>query len=154
MAKVIKIEDDMVFIGLDDGGIKSVKIANFNFSPDINDEVEIFETDSTIVVNKKCATESNADSKPDGVNINVSNTNTGPTPVYIANNTKAVNKVIYCVLAFFMGWLGIHKFYAGKVAAGILYAIFFWTCIPAIIAFIEFIIALCKPQDSEGNILV
>ena len=46
------------------------------------------------------------------------------------------------------------KFYAGKIAAGILYLLFFWTCIPAIIAFIEFILALCKTEDSNGNILV
>ena len=78
----------------------------------------------------------------------------GEYSVYVANNKKTVNKVIYCVLALLLGWIGAHKFYAGKVAAGILYLLFFWTCIPAIIAFIEFILALCKTEDSNGNILV
>ena len=73
---------------------------------------------------------------------------------YIANNTKAVNKVVYCILAFFLGGIGVHKFYAGKISSGILYLIFCWTFIPACIAFIEFIIAICKKADAAGNILV
>ncbi len=64
----------------------------------------------------------------------------------------SVNKVIYCVLAFFLGGIGIHKFYAGKTLAGILYLIFCWTGIPAILALIDFIIGLCKTSDASGNI--
>ncbi|RIM81903.1 NINE protein, partial [Staphylococcus arlettae] len=29
-----------------------------------------------------------------------------------------VNKVIYVVLAFFLGWIGIHKFYSNQVLQG------------------------------------
>ena len=76
------------------------------------------------------------------IDINVNNNSPTGNPIYVANNKKAVNKVIYCVLALLLGGIGAHKFYAGKVAAGILYLLFFWTCIPAIIAFIEFILAL------------
>ena len=53
-----------------------------------------------------------------------------------------------------MGWAGIHKFYAGRIGAGIVYLLFCWTGIPAIIAFIEFIIGLCKKADAAGNIVV
>ena len=73
-----------------------------------------------------------------------------------ADNQKKhkVSKVIYVLLAFFLGGLGIHKFYAGHIFLGILYLIFFWTGIPAFIALIEFIIGLCKEADAEGRIEV
>ena len=40
----------------------------------------------------------------------------------IINKSKGrkVNKVIYCVLALFLGGFGVHKFYAGKNIAGIM----------------------------------
>ena len=47
-----------------------------------------------------------------------------------------------------------HKMYAGKVGTGIIYLLFCWTMIPSFIAFIDFIIGLCKPADSNGNILI
>ena len=43
MAKIIKIEDDKVLIGTDDGGIKEVTNDSFGFTPAIGDEIEIFE---------------------------------------------------------------------------------------------------------------
>lgn len=67
---------------------------------------------------------------------------------------KSVNKIGYALLAFFLGGFGAHKFYAGKVGLGILYLLFCWTFIPGIIAFIEFIVALTKTADVNGNIEV
>lgn len=154
LAKIIKIEDDLIFIGLDDGSIKKVNKSFCNFSPDINDEVEIYESESCIVVNKIDSSKKKSSATNSKIDINVNNNSPTGNPVYVANNKKAVNKVIYCVLALLLGWIGAHKFYAGKIAAGILYLLFSWTCIPAIIAFIEFILALCKTEDSNGNILV
>ena len=65
---------------------------------------------------------------------------------------RSVNKVVYLVLCFFLGGLGIHKFYAGKTGMGILYLVFCWTGIPAIVAFIEFILGIFKKADAQGNI--
>lgn len=48
------------------------------------------------------------------------------------------NKFTAIVLAFFLGGLGIHKFYLGNSAQGILYLIFCWTFIPALLAFFDF----------------
>ena len=41
------------------------------------------------------------------------------------------------LLALFLGGLGAHKFYLGKIAAGIIYILFCWTTIPAWIALFE-----------------
>lgn len=67
---------------------------------------------------------------------------------------KVVNKVVYCVLTFLLGGIGIHKFYAGKIGTGICFLLFCWTSIPAIIALIDGISALCKHADASGNIIV
>ena len=62
-----------------------------------------------------------------------------------------VNKVIYIVLAVFLGSFGIHKFYARKTGMGLLFLVFCWTGIPQIIGAV---ITLFKPADQKGNVLV
>ena len=56
------------------------------------------------------------------------------------------NKYVAALLAFFLGWFGVHKFYLGQPGAGILYLLFFWTAIPRIISFIEGIVLLCTSE--------
>lgn len=53
---------------------------------------------------------------------------------YNANKKSVTTGVI---LALFLGGLGIHKFWLGSVGVGILYLIFCWTFIPAIVAIID-----------------
>jgi TM2 domain-containing membrane protein YozV len=51
-----------------------------------------------------------------------------------------------------LGGLGIHKFYLGRIGQGILYLIFFWTFIPAVVGFIEGIIYLTmSDQEFEAK---
>lgn len=152
MAKIIKVNGDIISIGTDEGGIKEIRTTDINFTPKVGDQVEIYETENDLIVTKK---EEKKESNPNaGININVSNNQSGVQPTYIANNTKAVNKIVYCVLAFFLGGIGIHKFYAGKIGTGILFILFCWTGIPFLISIIDFIVGLCKKADANGNILV
>jgi TM2 domain-containing membrane protein YozV len=56
-------------------------------------------------------------------------------------------RVTAAIIAFFLGGLGIHKFYLGKHLQGALYLFFCWTGIPAIIALIEFIMYLVMSDE-------
>ena len=57
------------------------------------------------------------------------------------------SRIVAGVLGLVLGGLGVHKFYLGNVGLGIVYLIFFWTFIPAIIGFIEGIIYLVQSDD-------
>ena len=58
------------------------------------------------------------------------------------------NRVAAAIFALLLGGLGIHKFYLGRVGQGILYLIFCWTFIPALIGFIEGIIYLTMSDQA------
>ena len=51
------------------------------------------------------------------------------------------------LFALLLGGIGIHKFYLGRPVQGILYILFCWTFIPAIIALIEDIIYLTMSDE-------
>lgn len=155
MAKIIQIDNEVITIGTDDGGIQEVRKSDCNFEPEIGDNVEIFSTEMKTIVIKKEKTQqisTNSDLQG-GININVSNNNVSEVPIYVTRS-KAVNKVLYCVLAILLGGIGVHKFYAGKIGTGILFLLFCWTWIPLIISLFDFGIGLCKQADANGNILV
>jgi len=61
------------------------------------------------------------------------------------------NKTTAGLLAIFLGGLGVHKFYLGKTGLGILYLLFCWTYIPAIIGLIEGIIYLSASDEKFYN---
>jgi TM2 domain-containing membrane protein YozV len=58
------------------------------------------------------------------------------------------DKTIAILLALFLGGLGAHKFYLGQAGLGILYLVFCWTFIPAVIALIEAIVYACTDEQS------
>jgi TM2 domain-containing membrane protein YozV/ribosomal protein S27AE len=56
--------------------------------------------------------------------------------------TSTKSRTTAGILGILLGGLGVHKFYLGKTGLGILYLVFCWTFIPAIIGLIEGIIYL------------
>lgn len=67
-------------------------------------------------------------------------------PVALATTSRS--RMSAALLAFFLGGLGIHKFYLGRSAAGVAYLLFCWTMVPSLIAFVESIM-LFGMSDSE-----
>lgn len=61
------------------------------------------------------------------------------------------DRTVAILLCFFLGGFGIHKFYLGNNTAGIIYLIFSWTFIPAIVAFFDFF-GLCFMSDREFSL--
>lgn len=47
------------------------------------------------------------------------------------------NRGVAVALALFLGSVGIHKFYLGRIGQGFLYVLFIWTFIPIILSFID-----------------
>jgi len=60
------------------------------------------------------------------------------------------NKIVAFLLAWFLGRIGVHKFYLGQTGWGILYLLFCFTFIPSIAAFVEGIVYLTM-SDAEFN---
>ncbi len=54
-----------------------------------------------------------------------------------SRNLSYKSKFVAGILALFVGGFGIHKFYLGKPIQGLIYLVFSWTFIPALIGFIE-----------------
>ncbi|WP_344833002.1 TM2 domain-containing protein [Chryseobacterium ginsenosidimutans] len=58
------------------------------------------------------------------------------------------SKFTTALLAFFLGGLGIHRFYLGQNKLGLLYLLFCWTFIPALISLIDFFIFIFMSEDN------
>lgn len=74
------------------------------------------------------------------------NNSYGQNNVYSSDNRS---RIVAGVLALFLGGVGIHKIYCGKMGMFILYLLFSWTGIPELVGIIEGIIYLICPTDAE-----
>lgn len=79
------------------------------------------------------------------ININVNNTNSGSV-VSIKNRTAVV------LLCFFLGWLGIHRFYVGKIGTGLLWLVTFGLFGVGVL--IDFIVALIGSFTDKSGAFV
>lgn len=73
-----------------------------------------------------------------------------PQMVYTAINPAwpVKSKVAAGVLAIFLGALGIHHFYLGKIGTGLLCIMFCWSGIPTLLGIIDGITILCSNDEN------
>ncbi|MFZ3482168.1 NINE protein [Sphingomonas sp. 3-13AW] len=62
-------------------------------------------------------------------------------------NGTEKNRVVAALLAFFLGGIGIHRFYLGRSVSGVLYLLFCWTFIPGFLGLIETVRLLLMSDD-------
>jgi len=62
------------------------------------------------------------------------------------------SRMVAILLCLFLGGVGFHKFYLNRNVAGILYLVFFWTFIPAMIAIVDFFVLLLTPDQKFNSI--
>jgi TM2 domain-containing membrane protein YozV len=72
----------------------------------------------------------------------VRQSNSGSFDFSYTSAPNGKNKIAAGLFAILLGDVGAHKFYLGDMGMGVLYLIFCWTGIPAIIGLIEGIIYL------------
>ncbi len=69
----------------------------------------------------------------------------------IRNNSTSVKKKSTAgVLALFLGGVGVHHFYLGNAGRGVVYLLFCWTFVPAVIAIVEAIM-IFSPDEEVFN---
>ena len=146
--KVIRIDASNVIVGCDNGTTKTYPLSAFNYTPMVGDEVQVYGDGANAIIAK--ASQNNQQGNNGAGSQNVYVNVTQPTT---AGGHK-VNKVAYCIICLLLGGIGIHSFYAGKIGQGVCMLLFCWTWIPAIIALVQLIKALCTPADANGMIYV
>lgn len=72
----------------------------------------------------------------------------------IETKEYSCNKLIYILLAVFLGVFGAHYFYSGQKKKGFLSLCFFWTVIPFFVGLYCALVALFLEADSSGNIKI
>lgn len=136
--KIIKVTGDEVLIGISEQDVVKIPKSSIDFEAKVGMEVEKYTSNGeTFFVPKQSIITPNETAQ------NADN---------VVQEGRKVNKILYILMAFFFGGIGVHKFLIGRVGTGILFIIFSWTLIPSIIAFVDFIIGCCKQPDKNGDI--
>lgn len=147
---VLKVDmiNDTAVIGNDiDETMEEYPLRDFNYTPNIGDAVKVYKNgDETMVVLDHSVQEE------------------APAVNYEHRGQRGytVNKVAYVLFAVFLGYLGVHHFYAGDSARGVKYLLcsilLCWTVIFPIYIWIKCIIQAVKvgsmQADENGNVVL
>lgn len=122
MTKIIKLDGEDVLLGTDDGKIRKVRIYDVHFAPAEGDEVEVYESDGSIIVTKKeISKENNYNNQADNYIVQNQGTDIVRVFLYIA----MIVSIIACFLPLFsISVLGYsysinYVYNEGKIADGI-----------------------------------
>lgn len=72
----------------------------------------------------------------------ISSATTTATEALAKKTASGRNKWIAIIIALFLGFLGGHKFYLGQKGLGIVYLLFCWTGIPALVTLVDIVLLL------------
>jgi len=61
------------------------------------------------------------------------------------------DKTTAAILALLFGSIGIHKFYLGRPAAGVMYLVFCWTLVPTLLAFVDCLVLALMERDDFND---
>ncbi len=151
MAKITAVSETSVTVQFDDGKTKDLPLAACQgFMPLPGMEVEVVLEGDNFILKQV-------------LNSNFNNTSASdePRPFVATDKEKVkVNKIVYLLLAFFLGAFGIHRFFAGRVTSGVIYLlcstvgaiIIIPPFIIIILVIIDFVKAVMSPADANGNI--
>lgn len=124
MSEIISIDGAKTKIGLDSGKIVTVPTATLTYSsPKPGDKVKVYQEGEDIVVN--------------------------PVKRVGSQGDRSINKVVYILVAGFLGFLGVHRFMRGQIGLGILYLL--TRGLLSIGGLIDFIISLVKLGKYEED---
>ena len=68
-------------------------------------------------------------------------------PQLVATARPHHDRATAALLAILLGGIGAHKFYLGRTGWGVVYLLFFWTLVPAVLGLIEGFIYLCQSDE-------
>lgn len=103
--RVIKLDGKIVTLGMTDGTVSEIPLADLDFKVKIGDEIDIFANNGKTIYAKVT-----------------------PKEDIMVVQDKGTNKLIYFLLAFFLGTMGVHNFYSGNIVIGIIWLIVFGIC--------------------------
>lgn len=66
---------------------------------------------------------------------------------FISQNAEGKNRMTAAILGLILGGLGAHHFYLGNTLKGVIYLVFCWSYIPALLGLIEGIMLLTQSDE-------
>ena len=131
MSEILAINESTVKVGEDDGSMADLPIASLHFSnPVVGDKVRVFKDGKNVIVKREEATVGSI--------------------VSTDGDRRKINKIVYIVITFFLGGLGINRFMRGQIGLGILMLLVGWLTF-GIWWLVDFIISLTKLSAFPGD---